>query len=261
MLTELERIVTTVGSLLLQWRESGQIEGKWDGSQFKSHSDLMAHEKLAEQLKNLAPEIPIISEEDQASWVDFRPERHWLIDPIDGTASFAQDYLGFVTQVALMVENAPVLAAIYAPALKSTYLAECGRGAFLNGVRLFRQQTFPPTTLIDNYPEPRGVALQAYNELGFTNYIECGSISLKICKVADGMADLFFKNVIVHDWDLAAPQLVLEEAGGILRDINGKKIRYDSDYNQSGIVAAASEGACMRFVSWYNNFIKRGTSQ
>jgi 3'-phosphoadenosine 5'-phosphosulfate (PAPS) 3'-phosphatase len=261
MLAELERIVRTVGSLLLQRRELGPIDGKWDGPQFKSSADLMAHEKLTEHLKSLAPEVPIISEENQTSWLDPRPERYWLIDPIDGTASFAQNYLGFVTQIALMVENRPMLAAIYAPALNFAYLAECGQGAFLNGVKLFRKQTLPHKTLIDNYPEPRGVVLQAYNELGFTNYIECGSISLKICKIADGTADLFFKNVIVHDWDLAAPELVLEEAGGLLKDSNGKEIRYDGDYKQSGIVAAASEEACMHFVSWYNNFMKRGASQ
>jgi len=257
MLAELSGIVKDLGHVLLRWRDQGQVQGIWDGTQFKAKADIMAHEILVGKLRDLLPAIPVISEEDQNSLTDTRPECYWLIDPIDGTASFAHGYTGFVTQIALIVEHAPMLAAIYAPALDSLYSAERGRGAFLNDVRLLRDQAFPPRILIDNYPQPRGVALLAYNELHFAKYIECGSISLKICKVADGTADLFFKDVAVRDWDLAAAQLVLEETGGFLTDIYGHRIEYTGSYEQTGVVAASHPYSVEHLVDWYANLIQK----
>ena len=256
MIADLSRIVKAVGHKLLEWRDRDITEGKWKGSQFKARADLMSHEILVKELKRLSPEIHIISEEDSSSLLEERPDRYWLIDPIDGTASFAQGYPGFVTQVALVVQNSPHLAAVYAPVSDALYLAERGCGAFLNGRRLQCIQNREAKTLIDNYPEPRGVTLLAYKALNLSHYIECGSISLKICQVADGTADLFFKEVVVRDWDLAAPQVVLEEAGGVLTDIYGHKIAYASSHEQAGVVAACSGAIATRLVSWYADLAK-----
>ena len=164
--------------------------------------------------------------------------------------------------MALIEDNAPSLAAIYAPGLKLLYTAERAKGAFLNEKKLQAAAADNDmTTLIDNYPEPRGTALAAFNDLHFKKYIECGSISLKICKVADGTAQVFFKDIAIRDWDVAAPHLVLEEAGGMLREITGKAIPYAGDYEHPGLVAAGSAETCHRVVSWYENYRKRGIPQ
>ncbi|RJQ23942.1 MAG: 3'(2'),5'-bisphosphate nucleotidase CysQ [Nitrospiraceae bacterium] len=252
-------IVREVGELLLEWRDSEIFEGKWEGAQFKAKVDRMAHNALTERLHELSPEIPVISEEDASPFTSIRPGCYWLIDPIDGTASFVNGYSGFVTQVVLMKNDRPEFAAIYAPLLGEMYSAEKGSGSFLNDARLKVDSGKKPAILIDNYPEPRGVAASLYNELNFSRYVECGSISLKICKVADGTADLFFKSVTVRDWDIAAPQLILEEAGGFLKECDGSMVRYDGSFEHDGIVAAASDEACAGAVSWYDNFKKRET--
>lgn len=253
MLVELTRIVREVGHALIELRNSGLVKGCWDGSQYKTLADLQAHKMLTERLKELAPDMPIVSEEDPASLSESFPDRYWLVDPIDGTASFAEGFSGYVTQVALVINNEPRLAAIYAPALDILYVAERGHGAFANGRKLYCDPNRVTGALIDNYPEPRGITRLAYDDLGFTFYIECGSISLKICKVAEGIADLFFKDVTVRNWDLAAPQVVLEEAGGVLMDISGREIDYSSGYEQTGIVAAQSKEVAMCLVSWYTH--------
>ena len=168
MLAELSEIVTDVGKLLLKWRAAGQFDGRWEGPhQFKAQADLLAHEALTSKLFKLAPSIPIISEENPDSWLKERPERYWLIDPIDGTASFVQGYQGFVTQVALMENGAPVLAVVWAPVLNLLYVAEKHKGASLNGSKLIVKTCFPPEKLIDNFPEPQGITLSAFTELGF----------------------------------------------------------------------------------------------
>lgn len=257
MLVELARIVQDVGSEITQMRNSGVVEGRWEGTQYKTLADLRAHNLLTERLKKLAPDTPIVSEEDPAPFSGSFPDRYWLIDPIDGTASFAEGFSGYVTQVALIVNNEPRLAAIYAPALDILYVAERGRGAFANGRELYCDPNQVTGALIDNYPEPRGITRLAYDALDFTSYIECGSISLKICKVAEGIADLFFKDITVHNWDLAAPQVVLEESTGVLMDISGHEIDYSSGYEQTGIVAARTKEIAMRLISWHTRLVRK----
>jgi len=154
MINNLSRIVKEVGGLLLQWRDEGVREGVWEGAQFKARADGMAHTALSNRLQTLAPDLPILSEEDESSQVLKRPDRYWLIDPIDGTASFVQGFDGFVTQVALMQAGQPCLAAINAPALALTYIAERGKGSYLNRERLALAGSGKWDVLIDNYPEP-----------------------------------------------------------------------------------------------------------
>lgn len=257
MIRQLANTVYDIGTLLLKWRDAEIFEGVWEGPQFKAKVDKMAHFALSERLCEIASDIPIISEEDEISIKENRPDYYWLIDPIDGTASFIGGFPGFVTQATLMKNGHPLVGAIYAPVLKLLYLAERGQGATLNGKPLHLSPDKEPTILIDNYPEPQGVALSVYEELNFLSYIECGSISLKICKVADGTADVFVKDVIVKDWDIAPAHLVLEEARGVLRDVNGKRITYNGNYKQNGLIAVASQETCTRVISWYKTFRKR----
>lgn len=257
MIHDLSCIVKDVGRSLLKWRNLKIFEGKWEGTQFKAKVDIMAHQELENYLNKLTPGIPIISEENSVSLIDERPRLYWIIDPIDGTASFINGYSGFVTQIALIEDNKPKLAAVYAPVLDMLYTAKIGEGAYLNGKRLLISNREVLKILIDNYPEPRGIAKNACNEFKFENYIECGSIALKICKVADGTADLFLKDVIVRDWDLAPPHLVLEESGGVMTDIHGNKFEYRGGYEHTGLIATKSQKANKDVVDWYSN-IERG---
>jgi fructose-1,6-bisphosphatase/inositol monophosphatase family enzyme len=242
MREQLEHIVTEVGALILAGKDQGLT-----GPQ----ADRMAHEELSRRLIALDGRIPVLSEEGEDFSKEARPERYWLIDPIDGTASYAKGFPGYVTQVALIERRRPVLAAIRAPALELTYSAERRKGATLNGRKLALPPKNALEVLIDNYPEPRGKAAEAFRELRFKRYVESGSISLKMCRVADGTADLFFKDLTVRDWDLAAPHLVLEEAGGMLCKLNGGAFAYEGPVEHTGLVAARSEKAARDFVSWY----------
>lgn len=251
MINKIKIIVQDIGEMLLVWQKEGILEGHWEGTQFKARVDLMAHNELESRLKKLDSNIPVLSEENLDSLCVNRPQLYWLIDPIDGTASFVQGFNGFVTQIALIEQQKPVISAIYAPALKSLYWAQRGEGAFCNENRLIIQTDIKLRTLIDNYPEPRGIARQVYDAFSFQYYVECGSISLKICKIADRSADLFIKNVQVCDWDFAAPQLVLEEAGGFLCYLDGDKPVYKGSYAHNGLIVCQSAENARKIVEWY----------
>jgi 3'(2'), 5'-bisphosphate nucleotidase len=240
MQQQLAMAVQKTGIKILECQQQGNISGKWEGTQFKAAADLIADECLRGELWRIA-QIPVISEEDDLLLHDDRPSRYWLIDPIDGTASFAHGFSGFVCQAALMVDGEPSLASVYAPALKKLYAAERGRGATLNG-RPLRVKPLDRTllSLVDNYPEPRGVAERLYRDLACARYVESGSIGLKICLVAEGVADIFIKDVCVRDWDIAPPYLILQEAGGIIAQYSGQPFEFRREYEKLGLIAASS---------------------
>ena len=255
--------VRELGRLLLGWREAGETAFRREGTQYKAEADRRAHEFLADALSAIEPGTPVISEEDPASLVHARSSRYWLIDPIDGTASFVGGYAGFVTQIALMDERGPVEGVVYAPATDELFAARRGAGATRNDAPLRRDPQALSGALVDNYPEPRGVAREAGAALGLSRYVESGSLGLKICRVADGTADVFVKDVTVADWDLAPGHLILEEASGRLTDVLGRKIPYSGAYQRAGIAAAATMELHERLVIWCTAFpsLKQGKNQ
>lgn len=252
-LNRLAEAVKTTGEMLIDLRRQGMTLGKWDGSQFKAVADQIAHECLSAELKKIDPMIPISSEEDLASLQSY-PDNYWLIDPIDGTASFAQGFSGYVCQAALMANQLPLLAAVFAPEHKTMFLAEAGKGATCNGRLLKTVTKTDKWVLIDNNPQARGVAAEAYSTLPCSIYVESGSIGLKICRIAEGVADLFVKDVEVRDWDLAAPHLILKEAGGVLNNLIGNEISYGlANRQHHGLLACGSTEIRSRCVAWSNS--------
>ncbi len=253
LIDRIEEILKEVGEVLLTIRARGPVKGIWYSSQLKSEADLIAERMIVDRLRALSPTLPIISEEDQTSHNIDRFSRYWLVDPIDGTASFCEGYSGFVTQIALMDGAYPVLGAIYSPALGIMYLAEQGSGATANGSKLAVNSQLENITLVDNYPEPQGIAKFLYEKLPCISYLESGSIGLKICRVADGQADLFVKDVEVKNWDLAPGHLIISEAGGVMVDLRGRNICYGRNLKQTnGFIATTSKKLLNEVITLLN---------
>jgi 3'(2'), 5'-bisphosphate nucleotidase len=251
LLDRIQDILREVGTTLLTMRAQGPVQGTWHATQLKSEADLIAETLIMRGLRALTPDLPVVSEEDLSSHAVDRLARYWLVDPIDGTASFCGGYAGFVSQIALMEGAEPMLGAVYGPALDLMYLAERGAGASANGSKLKLGWQGGDVVLSDNYPEPRGIAKLLYEQLPCAGYLESGSIGLKICRVADGQADLFVKDVTVRDWDLAPGHLILREAGGVLTDLRGHGIDYGRGMEQSGgLIAAASQDLADRVTNF-----------
>ncbi|SHJ84131.1 3'(2'), 5'-bisphosphate nucleotidase [Nocardiopsis flavescens] len=245
--------VTGVGALLRAWREdAAALRGAWEGGQFKAEADARAHRALSERLTAIDPDIPVVSEEDPGSLARERPSRYWLIDPIDGTASYAHGFAGYVTQAALVIGDRPEIAAVYAPETRALYTAVRGRGAHRDGVALPRLPAAPPGAgvLTDNTPRPVGIAARVAERFGYRDYRESGSIALKLCLIAEGTAHLFVKDVPVRDWDVAAPGLVLAEAGGLLTRLDGTPFGYRGGYEHTGLVGGADPSTCRTVARW-----------
>jgi 3'-phosphoadenosine 5'-phosphosulfate (PAPS) 3'-phosphatase len=230
MRKQLEEILKGLGAALLEGEE---------------HPDEYAHDYLCHWLGKLTPGMPILSEE--APWPDKRPAAYWLIDPLDGTASYLEGFPGWVVQVALMDAGEPTLAAVYAPKSREFYFAAYGQGATLNGFPL--EVDANAGTAIDNTPKPSEVVQRAMERCHLWNYLESGSLGLKLCRVADGTASLFFKYTTVRDWDIAAGALILREASGTLTGIDGEPFEFTGEVEKPGVIAAASFEIAERFLS------------
>jgi len=104
---------------------------------------------------------------------------------------------------------------------------------------------------IDNYPEPIPEIQLLMNKNPYSRYLECGSIGLKICRVAEGQANIFFKNVVLKDWDLVPPGLIIQEAGGSLLDTQGnaKTFFQNKNYEHSGVIAVSDPKIARKVVN------------
>ena len=238
MKDEIIRILKTIGLKIKTEKLTLTKNSTKEGAQLKTYADKLAHDFLIKELKKIK-DIPIVSEEDKASH-QTNKNLFWLIDPIDGTSSLAEGYPGWVIQVALIENNNICFSAVHSPELDLTYYAILNEGSFLNEKRIFVSESLNERILIDNYPSPRGIAKEIYSSLECTKYIESGSIGLKICRVAEGVANLFIKDVAVRDWDVLPPLLILKEAGGSLTKLDGSPYDLSGNIEKNGIIAASN---------------------
>lgn len=245
-----ENLMRDCGKMLIQLANQGGKTGFWDGDQFKANADVIAHEFICSRLLHRYPNILILSEEDLN--IEIPDDGYFLIDPIDGTASYAQGFPGWVTQIAFMSKSRPLMACVYAPVMDEYFFSIANMGAYRNGEKL--NLTYCDSevrVIIDNYPEPKGITLDIFNDFKIQRYIESGSLSLKICRVADGTADLFIKDMSPRDWDLAAPTLILEEAGGLISDMSGCEFEFGkSGLVHNGLIAAPNKKIFENVVRW-----------
>ncbi len=218
----------------------------------QAQADRYAHDTLSSRLSDAYPGVPIVSEEDRTH-VDERPADYWLIDPVDGTASWSSDFPGFVCQLARITDNTVVFSVIHAPVLGMTWTAVRGEGAYLNGQRLPPRSPAPTSgaVLVDNYPEPRGVAARVMRRLDAGTYRESGSIGLKAVLVASGEADLFVKDVVVRDWDVAPALAIVREVGAFISGADGGDYPLSGPYDKpDGLIVAADASLGRRVAQW-----------
>ena len=184
-----------------------------------TQADLASHRLILDALETWTPALPCLSEE--AADIPFATRRgwtqYWLVDPLDGTREFVKRNGEFTVNIALVEDHRPVLGVIHAPALGLTYGAARGLGAFrLDAARRvpLRTRTLParPTFLVSR--SHRDPALDAIlGRAPAHDAIGKGS-SLKFCLVAEGSADFYPRLGPTSEWDTAAGQCIVEQAGG-----------------------------------------------
>jgi 3'(2'), 5'-bisphosphate nucleotidase len=209
------------------------VQSKDDESPL-TQADLASHHVIVAGLAELTPGLPIISEE--SGLPDFAERRgwdeYWLIDPLDGTKEFVNRNGEFTVNIALISDGRPVFGVVHVPVLGKTYVGCEGRGAELR----IEGEAPTPIHVAERSAQPvrvvgsrshRGASLDAFiDKLGDCDLVPMGS-SLKFCVVAEGAADVYPRLGPTSEWDTAAAQAVVEQAGGSVVTLDGKPMKYN----------------------------------
>lgn len=211
-----------------------EVHRKADQSPVTS-ADLAAHEIICEGLAGLEPGVPIVSEEGEIPEFEERSrwQSLWLVDPLDGTRGFAARRGEFTVNIALVQDGRPVLGVVAVPVSGTCYSAARGGGARLehaDGTRQsIRTRRFPgrQVVVLRSRTRRHTEVDRLIAKLGNVRVIVASS-SLKACLVARGLADLYPALGPTSEWDTAASQCLVEEAGGGLTDRAFTPLRYNA---------------------------------
>ena len=215
---------------------------KWskpDGSEV-TEADLRINALIAETLRPARPSYGWLSEETPDDAARLARERIWVIDPIDGTRAISQHKDEWCVAAALIERGRPVAAAVYRPMVEEFYSAIAGGGAFLDGVALAIADS---DTLAGNRVSGNRKALAALHASGIDgDFSGALPLQLRLAYVAAGRIDGAVSIGSRNDWDLAAGELLVIEAGGWVSDTAGAPYIYNRPQPwQHGLVAAGAK--------------------
>ena len=169
----------------------------------------------------------------------------WILDPLDGTKEFISRNDEFCISLALVAGNIPVAGFIYAPVCKTTWYAIKGEGAFriLNNVKtrlpvLSGTGPFRINISRNHHSGKEAAWIENFSLQNETAIDMCGS-AIKFCKIAEGVSDIYPKFSLIHEWDIAAGHLILEESGGriVEQETQRAPVYNKEDYHQPPFIA------------------------
>lgn len=243
LLPEVIELARLAGSEIMEIYETGfHIENKKDNTPVTC-ADFAANDLIVKTLSSLTPHIPILSEESDEIPFENRCEweTYWLVDPLDGTRAFIEKSGEFSVNIALIYHHQPVIGVIYSPVKKCSFYACKGRGAFyLNDMNEYRViQVCPKCTgdiqrkiVVAGTHTSRSAELQVFLDnltAAFSGYeMKYMGSSLKSCMIAQGEADIYARLGPTSEWDTAAAQCIVEEAGGLITNTQMQPLRYNT---------------------------------
>jgi myo-inositol-1(or 4)-monophosphatase len=236
---ELEAVVRKAGALALSlFRTPVKTWSKARNSPV-SEADMAVDALLKERLTDARPDYGWLSEESVDDRSRLSARRVWIVDPIDGTRAYVSGLTDWTISAALVEDGRPILAALFAPVDDEMFLAAAGAGATCNGIPI----------------EVRaGGSLEGVRVAGPKHHLEqlhklradivaipkIHSLALRIARVAQGKIDVALASGNGQDWDLAAADLLVHEAQGMLTTIAGEYLTYNRPDPIHGPLLAAS---------------------
>jgi len=201
-------------------------------SDIVTNIDIQSERIIVDKIKTNFPEHSILSEE--SGFVDQHSEYVWIMDPIDGTMNYYHASAPFRVALCLTYKQKPIISTIYNPIKDELYFAEAGQGATLNDKKIIVNDNFElknsvVMTHISSKKEARARTILALDSI-FKKTLHMrmfGSGLAAMSYVASGKFDVFF-NVKTYPWDILPGALLVQEAGGVVTDIEGNKITTES---------------------------------
>ena len=229
----------------------GDAKPRFKGpGQIVTEADIAIDRQLHDHLIGHRPDDGWLSEERTDDGSRKRRRRVWIVDPIDGTRSFANGVGEFTISVALVIDGDPVLGSVFNPITSEQFEAVAGKGAFLNDEPLAPSPQIAiagASILASSGEMKRRNWPDVMPDADFTTI---GSLAYKLALVAAGRFSGLISLRSCHDWDIAAAALLLSEAGARLGDGAGQPIQLNqSSLRHGGLVAAGTEPLYTQLVS------------
>jgi len=208
--------------------------------------DIAVDELIRNKIKNLTPDIPIVSEETVDLSVKNKYKTFWLIDPIDGTNDYIQKREEYTLNAALIMNLKPAIGIINAPAKNRLFFSYSHGSAFEqnNGKKILlkcQKKNSKKIIGLENSGNTPKEVLYIYKKYNVTEKIKMSS-SLKFCALASGEADIYAAKARAYEWDIAAGHAILEHAGGKITNHENKNFLYGKEnYKNLPIIAKRSE--------------------
>ena len=249
LLTETVREAGLLAKSLFRTELKNWIKGK---SSPVSEADIAVNELLERRLREASPGYGWLSEESADDQSRVGRKYTWIVDPIDGTRSYLAGRDDWCVCAALVEDASPVLAAVYAPASEEFFFAARGKGTLLNDRRVlaspgddldFSRMAGPKPLVERLNPSPDDISLHP----------RIGSLALRLCRVAHGALDAAFAGGQSRDWDLAAANLIVQEANGRMTALSGDAISYNRRDVVHGVLVAAGRDRHARIVGHFKD--------
>ena len=195
-----------------------------------TNADIEVNNILTEKIKNITPEIPIVSEESTSNKLNTEMTNFWLIDPIDGTYDYIHNRDEFTLNAGLIINKVAVAGIIYAPAKNRmfysygnniSYELKDNKEEVLNNKNIDKNNIKAVSYSNNLKPE----IIEIHKKLRVKEYIKMKS-SLKFCVIAAGEFHVYAAEPRANEWDIAAGHAILKNSGGVVTDFNEKEILY-----------------------------------
>ena len=217
-----------------------------------SEADIAVNRLLEDRLRSAAPEYGWLSEESADDDQRLQRRRVWIVDPIDGTRGYLAGREDWCISVALVEDAAPLLGAVFAPVSDEFFFAARGQGATRNDVRL--QATAGIEMDFSRVAGPKPLVERLNLTSGdIVLHPRIASLALRLCRVAQGSLDAAFAGGQSHDWDLAAANLIVQEANGIMTALSGDAILYNRREVAHGLLVAAGRDRHASIISRFRH--------
>ena len=215
-----------------------------------SEADIAVNDLIETRLRSATPGYGWLSEESADDPSRLGKSMTWIVDPIDGTRAYLARQDDWSVSIALVADGFPVLGAVFAPASDEFFFATRRQGTVLNGMSI----TAAPGAAI-NFPKIAGpkplVERLGGMREGESLYPRIGSLALRLVRVAEGRLDAAFAGGHSRDWDLAAADLIVHEAGGEMTTLAGERLVYNQTDVRHGLLVAAGRARHAHIVKHF----------
>ena len=247
MLKNNEKLMLTVSNIAIEagniimgnYNEVLSLKIKKDKSPL-TKADLQSNQYIIKELKSLNEEIPILSEETLVEWNERKKwNTYWLVDPLDGTKEFIKKNGEFTVNIALIKNKKPIYGLIYMPTTKEIYFTKNNssyyskfnnKGQLIKKTKIKIKQRNKNILVLSRshisdkkkISEMKNFMFKKFNA---NKIIQSGS-SIKLCYIAHGKANIYPRIGTTMEWDIAAGDAILRNAGGKIKTLDGRVMKY-----------------------------------